>query len=123
MPEKERSLNDLKEQVTNLQEEIHRLEGKHQQKTVKTLFRWQSFSRPYAEHSYLWDELDDFWITEKRGFTLLQIDTFLQWPRRLIILINKDDKEKVQEVIARYLPFRELPKTGWFDSLADTLAK
>jgi len=185
MLEKERSLSDLKEQVTDLQEEIHRLEGKHQQKAVKTLFRWQSFSRPYAkrsskwflyttlfvatilllllfmkefiimapvlaiafvayilatvppelveneittqginnaEHSYLWDELDDFWITEKRGFTLLHIDTFLQWPRRLIILINKDDKGKIQEIIARYLPFRELPKTGWFDSLADSLA-
>ncbi len=185
MPEKERSLKDLKEQVEDLQADIHRLEGK-KQKAVKSLFRWQSFSRPYtkrsgkwflyifllvatvllvllfvrefiiiapvlalafvayilatvppelieneittqginnAEHSYLWDELADFWITEKGGFTTVYIDTFLQWPSRLIILVNKEDKEKVKETVARYLPFRELPKTSWMDSLADTFSK
>ncbi|HEX7456153.1 MAG TPA: hypothetical protein VF303_01655 [Candidatus Nanoarchaeia archaeon] len=185
MREKEHSLTDLKAQVAGLQEEIQKLEGK-KQKSVRTLFRWQSFSRPYtkrsakwyiytfllvatillvllfvreffiiapvlalafvayilatvppevieneittqgintANHSYLWEELDDCWITETEGFTILQVDTFLQWPRRLIVLINKDDKEKVKETLARYIPYRELPKTTWIDSFADTLSR
>src|SRR3990167_2085115 len=184
MAEKEHNLTDLKGEVTRLQEEIHRLEGK-KQKSVKSLFRWQSFSRPYtkrsakwfvytlllvaiillvllfvreffiiapvlafafiayilatvppeivgneittqginnASHSYLWNELDDFWIIEKNGFTILYIDTFIQWPRRLIILINDQDKEKIKDVLARYIPYRELPKTSWLDTFADTLS-
>src|SRR4030042_3175703 len=185
MPEKERSLTDLKEDVKNLQSEIHRMEGA-KQKNVKTLFRWQSFSRPYtkrsakwfvytfllvafliiillfvreffiiapvlalafvayilstvppeiveneittqginsANHSYIWEELDDFWIVQKRGFTLLQIDTFLQWPRRLLLLINEQDQEKIREILARYIPYRELPKTTLIDNAADILSK
>jgi len=185
MPEKERSLTDLKEDVKNLQSEIHRMEGA-KQKNVKALFRWQSFSRPYtkrsakwfvytfllvafliiillfvreffiiapvlalafvayilstvppeiveneittqginsANHSYIWEELDDFWIVQKRGFTLLQIDTFLQWPRRLLLLINEQDQEKIKEILARYIPYRELPKTTLIDSAADILSK
>ena len=185
MPEKESTLKDLKGKVADLQGEIHRLEGK-KQKAVKSLFRWQSFSRPYtkrsakwfiytfllvatillillfvreffiiapvlalafvayilatvppelveneittqgintASHSYLWDELDDFWIIEKDGFTVLYIDTFVRWPRRLIVLINTQDKEKVKEILARYIPYRQLPKTTWVDSFADTLSR
>ena len=185
MPEKEHTLKDLKDKVSDLQEEIHQLEGK-KQKSVKSLFRWQSFSRPYkkrsakwfiytfllvatillillfvreffiiapvlalafvayifasvppeliesevttqgintADHSYLWDELDDFWIVEKDGFTILYIDTFVRWPRRLILLVNSQDKEKIKEILARYIPFRELPKTTWVDGFADTLSR
>ncbi len=185
MPEKESTLKDLKGKVSDLQGEIHRLEGK-KQKSVKSLFRWQSFSRPYtkrsakwfiytfllvatillillfvreffiiapvlalafvayilatvppelveneittqgintANHSYLWDELDDFWIIEKDGFTVLYIDTLVRWPRRLIVLINTQDKEKVKEILARYIPYRQLPKTTWVDSFADTLSR
>ena len=185
MPEKERTLQDLKSEISKLQEEVHRYEGK-KQKAVKSLFRWQSFSRPYtkrsakwfiytfllvatillillfvreffiiapvlalafvayilatvppelveneittqgintANHSYLWDELDDFWIIEKDGFTVLYIDTLVRWPRRLIVLINTQDKEKVKEILARYIPYRQLPKTTWVDSFADTLSR
>ena len=44
MVEKEHSLTDLKGEVTRLQEEIHRFEDK-KQKSVKSLFRWERFSR------------------------------------------------------------------------------
>lgn len=186
MAAKESAIKDLRGQVDQLQEEISKLEGKKKQKAVKSLFRWQSFSRPYtkrgakwfvytfllvatiilillfvreffiiapvlalsfvayilstvppdvveneittqgvntASHSYLWEEMDDFWITQKNNFTILYVDTYLQWPRRLIILINNHDKEKIKELLARYIPYRELPKTTWLDSMADALSR
>jgi len=188
MAEKDESVTQLKSDLANLQEKIHQLEGKEaskETKAVKTLFRWQSFSRPYtkrtakwlvytillvltiilillfvheffiiapvlalafvayilatvppeiienavttqgintADRSYIWEELDDFWFTEKRGFTMLHIDTFISWPRRLLLLINLGDKDKIKDLLVRYLPYRELPKTSWLDHLADYLS-
>ena len=178
----------LKQELANLQTKLSSLEEDSKptkEKAVKTLFRWQSFSRPYskrgpkwfvytsllvltillillfvkeffiilpvlavaflgyvlmsvppeiidnavtthgintADRSYIWEELDDFWFVEKNGFYSLYVDTFLRWPRRLFILINKDDKEKLKDTLARYLPYRELPKTTWMDTASDSLS-
>jgi multisubunit Na+/H+ antiporter MnhG subunit len=188
MPEKEHAVAQLKSELATLQEKIRHLEGKEaskEKKAVKTLFRWQSFSRPYtkrtakwivytfllvatiilillfvheffiiapvlalafvayilasvppeiienavttqgintADRSYIWEELDDFWFTERRGFTILHVDTFTSWPGRLLLLINPTDKEKIRELLVRYIPYRELPKTSWLDHLADSLS-
>lgn len=185
MAKKERSLSELKQDLSSLQDEIHHLEGK-KQKAVKTLFRWQAFSRPYTRrspkwfvytfllvatillvllfvreffiiapvlslaflayvlasrapeiienaittqgvnnhnHSYIWEEMDEFWFTQKNGFTLLHIETYLQLPVQLILLINKDDREKIKEILARYIPYRELPKTTWLDTLSEYLTR
>jgi len=191
MPDKEDlTINELKNEMAHLQAKIQSLEDLPRQKqrrdrAVKTLFRWQAFSRPYtkrgarwfiytilliaviilillfikeffiiapvlavafvayvlatvppelvenaittqgvnsAEHSFLWEELDDFWFTEKNGFTMLHFDTYLAVQRRLVFLINKEDKEKIREILARYRPYRELPKTSWMDHLADNLS-
>ena len=184
MAEKERSLSELKMELSALQREIRDQEGK-KQPAVKTLFRWQSFSRPYrkrspkwfiyafllvatiilillfvheffiivpvlaiafvayimatippeivesaittqgintANLSYIWEELDDFWFTEKGGFTTLHFETLIRWPRRLMILINKDDKEKTRNLLVRYRPYRELPKTSWIDTAGEKLS-
>ncbi|OGY24055.1 MAG: hypothetical protein A2172_00715 [Candidatus Woykebacteria bacterium RBG_13_40_15] len=187
MPDREKTLGKLKSELASLQGKISELENGSQsdkRKTVKTLFRWQSFSRTYTRrsakwyiytflllatiilillfvreffiiipvlalvfvayslatvppeivnnsitsqginngnYSYIWQELDDFWFTEKNGFTILHIDTFLNWPRRLFILVNKDDKEKIQQMLARYIPYREIPKTTWIDTFGEVL--
>jgi uncharacterized small protein (DUF1192 family) len=189
MAEKERSVAELKKELASLQQEIARLEDRgrgEKQKAVRTLFRWQSFSRPYTKRnvkwfvyslllvatiilvllfvreffiivpvlalafvayilatvppeiiensittqgintagsSYIWEELDDFWFTQKNGFVMLHADTFLRWPRRLMILINADDKEKIKNILVRYLPYRELPKTTWLDHASEALSK
>ncbi|HEY4694468.1 MAG TPA: hypothetical protein VIH52_00710 [Candidatus Nanoarchaeia archaeon] len=73
-------------------------------------------------HSYLWEELADFWFIEKYGETLIHIDTYLHFPRRLILILGKGDKEKIKEAMLQYLPFREIPKTTWVDRLADFLS-
>jgi len=73
-------------------------------------------------HSYLWNELSDFWFTSHHKEDLLNIDTYLNFPRRLTILIGKGEKEKIQETLVQYLPYREVPKTTWLDRAAEWLS-
>jgi len=73
-------------------------------------------------HTFIWEELDDFWFAEKRGFFSLNFDTFLPLQSRLSILINKDDQEKIRQIVARYRPYREIPKTTWVDGAAEYLS-
>ncbi len=75
-----------------------------------------------GNHSYLWDELGDFWFAREHTETVLHITTFLNFPRRLIFLIGAGDKEKIKDILVQYLPFREIPKTTWLDRAANWLA-
>ena len=75
-----------------------------------------------GKHNYLWEELYDFWFAEKHGQTILNIDTLVNFPARLTILINAKEKEKIKGEVLRYLPYREVPKTNWIDSLGDSLS-
>jgi hypothetical protein len=75
------------------------------------------------KHSYIWEELDDFWFVERTGFTILEVNTFLSWPRRLFILINQEDKEKIRDLLARYIPYREIPSTSLMDNLGEQFSK
>src|SRR3989344_6792177 len=75
-----------------------------------------------SNHSYLWEELADFWFTERNDQTILHIDTWLNFPRRLIVLIGDGNKEDIKGFLARYIPFREIPKTSWMDRTSDYLS-
>jgi hypothetical protein len=186
--DKDQTIEELKNEVAQLQVKIQTLgqpPAQKPKKAVRTLFRWQAFSRPYtrrgtrwfiytfllvatiilvllfvreffiiapvlalgfvayvlatvppeigentittqgintAGHTFIWEELDDFWFTEKRGFHILNFDTFLPTQRRINVLINQENREKIRELLARYRPFRELPKTTLMDRAADGLS-
>ncbi len=70
-------------------------------------------------HSYLWAEMVDFWFTHKDKETLLYIDTYLNFPRRLILLLGDGEIEEIKKHMVQYIPFRELPKVSWMDRVAD----
>lgn len=72
-----------------------------------------------SAHSYLWSEMIDFWFTNKSKETILYIDTYLNFPRRLIILVGQGDMETIKKKMVQYIPYRELPKTSWMDRVAD----
>lgn len=74
-----------------------------------------------AGHTYLWSELTDFWFTKKHDNEILNIGTKLRYPGRLVMLLNGVSQEKVKEVLAPYVPFREVPKISWLDKMADSL--
>lgn len=70
-------------------------------------------------HSYLWEELADFWFSHKYEYTLVNIDTYLRFPGRLTLVIDDKDKDELKELLAKYLPYREVTQEPWTDRLAE----
>jgi hypothetical protein len=70
-------------------------------------------------HTYLWEELREFWLIKKDGKTVLNVDTKVRFPGRLFIVLNDDVVGEVKKTLSKYLPFREEPKTTWLDRMTD----
>lgn len=73
--------------------------------------------------TYLWTELKDFFFTARWGSEILNINTKLKFPGRVIILVNETDKENIKKELGKYLSFREKPVITWIDKAADWLSK
>lgn len=73
--------------------------------------------------SYLWTELYDFWLTKKGEQMMIHIDTYLNYPRRLILLVGEGDVEKIKHTMLQYIPFREIPKESFMDKAANFLSE
>lgn len=58
-----------------------------------------------GKNTYHWSELMRFWLEEKLGQIILHVDTFLGFPRRLIILLGDTPKEKVKEILVKRIPY------------------
>ncbi len=75
-----------------------------------------------GKHNYLWEELYDFWFIEKQGHIILNFDTLVRFPGRLMLIIDSKEKDKIKNILVRFLPFREVPEKTWIDSLGDSLS-
>ena len=73
--------------------------------------------------SYLWNEMSDFWLTKKGEETLINIETYLNYPRRLIMLLGEGDLEKIKEIMVQFIPYREIPKTNWLEKTLDSITE
>jgi len=76
-----------------------------------------------GNHAYLWEELKYFWFSKKAGSEILNIETRLRFPARLIILVDTVSVAGVKNLLSKYLPFREVPEFTFLDRWADRLAK
>lgn len=72
-----------------------------------------------AGKSYIWDELTDFWFTERHGAVILNIGTKLRFPARLLILVPFMDRDHIKKTLVEYLPYREEVPTTWMDQTVD----
>jgi len=70
-------------------------------------------------HTYAWGELSNFWLVQKDGRTILNIDTKVRFPGRLFIVLNDEGADEIRQALSKYLPFREEPKITWLDRLTD----
>lgn len=74
-----------------------------------------------AGHFYRWEELMEFWFESQWGQTMLVLRPYLG--TRIIVLLGIQKEEKVRELIAKHIPFREVPDKTWVDNAASWLTQ
>jgi hypothetical protein len=76
-----------------------------------------------GDHFYFWHDLDSFWFKEREGSQVLIIQTRLRFPGQLMLVLGTEDLERVKRIVAKFLPFHEIPQTTLLDRWSDSLQK
>lgn len=76
-----------------------------------------------GEDFYLWHFLDAFWFKEKEKQKVLHIQTRLRFPAQLMLVVGSGDEEKIKKLIARFLPYVEVPYKSWMEKWTESLQK
>ena len=76
-----------------------------------------------GEDFYFWHFLDSFWFKEKDGSKVLHIVTRLRFPAQLMLVLPNQDVEKVKKIIAKFLPYVEVPYKSWMEKWSEGLQK
>ncbi len=78
-----------------------------------------------GDHFWFWHELDSFWFKEKEGFKVLYIQTLLRFPGQLMLVLSPPagGEEETKKIIARFLPFVEVPYKTWIEKWSEGLQK
>ncbi|MBI2600509.1 hypothetical protein HYW42_01020 [Candidatus Daviesbacteria bacterium] len=77
-----------------------------------------------GEDFYFWHYLDSFWFKKKEGSDILIIQTALRFPAQLMLVLGQDvSEEEVKRIIARFLPYHEIPHKTLFDKWVEGLQK
>ena len=71
---------------------------------------------------YEWGELGNFWFEGKWNQKAVYIENFASLPKRLMMLLEKVDEKKIEEVLAQYLP-KEKPEKTWLDNAGSWLSR
>jgi len=71
-------------------------------------------------HYYRWNELSEFWFDRQWDQTMLILRPF--FGPRIIILILDEKKDRIHEILAKYIPFREAPDRTWMDNASSWLS-
>lgn len=74
-----------------------------------------------AGHFYRWETLGDFWFEEQWGQDMLIIRPV--FGPRIVMLLGGQDKTKVRDLAARYIPYRREPDKTWVDNAASWLTQ
>lgn len=74
------------------------------------------------DKGYLWSELGPFWFSQK-GKDLLLHMAHRSIFGHLVVLVDKDNKEEIRDILAEYLPFIELPEKSTSEKLSDWFSK
>lgn len=78
----------------------------------------------HAGHLFRWNELAAFWFEKKWGYTTLIIQTKYAYPAQVrAVLTEESPKEKVEDIVGRYLFHLEKPPKTWVDRLSDWLGE
>jgi hypothetical protein len=71
---------------------------------------------------YNWSELGRFWFEKKWDQTVLHIESMVQFPSQLMLLLGKTNQDQVKKILSQYLLFEEPEKT-WVDNASSWLSR
>jgi hypothetical protein len=74
-----------------------------------------------GESRYLWEEMVQFWFSEKWGQSLVNV-VITRLPWRLVFLLGSVKKEELKGIFVKYLPYEEVKPT-WIDRASTWLGK
>ena len=87
-------------------------------------FRISTQGVTIGEQFYSWNILDSFWFKEKEGKKVLFIQTHLNFPKHLMLVLSTtEDEDEIKNTVAKFLPFHEIPETSMMERWADSLQK
>lgn len=69
---------------------------------------------------YRWDVLGRYWFTKDHNSRLLCIETFLNFPKQLIVIVDGVDEEKIKDLLSPYVLY-ERPEDGFLDKASSWL--
>ncbi|MEI8067933.1 MAG: hypothetical protein WCG91_03240 [Candidatus Shapirobacteria bacterium] len=75
----------------------------------------------FGELRYDWTLLSRFWFKDSLNSELLQFETNLRFPRQVSIVINKEDKEKIKDIVVKKIPLVQ-DSPGFTDKLTKWFA-
>lgn len=76
-----------------------------------------------GEDFYFWHFLDAFWFKESQGHKILIIQTRFRFPAQLMLVLPDANEEKAKKIVARFLPFVEVPYKSWMEKWSEGLQK
>lgn len=76
-----------------------------------------------GEKVYLWEDLSSFWFDKKGDERLLLVQTNLNFPTRLIILLTTVSDRTLLDVLEKHMHYHAAPVHTLFDKWAHTLQK
>ncbi len=72
------------------------------------------------DKKYPWEQLGRYWIEKKWAHQVLYIENYLGLPLRLMLVINPEDKDKIIQLLDRYL-LKERPEKTYMEKAGDWL--
>jgi len=73
-----------------------------------------------AGHFYRWEELSEFWFDSQWGQKFLILQPLLGI--RMVLLLGEEKAERVREILAKHIVYREDPERTWMDNASSWLS-
>ena len=73
--------------------------------------------------AFLWEELDSFWFDKRGDERLLVVQTYLQFPGRLIILLTSVSERTLLDLLEKHIHYHHAPVHTLLDKWAHALGK
>jgi hypothetical protein len=88
----------------------------------KTNYKFTNRGLVYTGETYPWENISQFWFSEKYGQRVINFELRSGLPGRLTLLVGEGDESKIKEILLKYLTEEEA-KPNFLDRAADWLQK